>query len=57
MNKVQSFWVSMVIAFLVTIILLWAAQTARHEFVPLDIPASLIFWYMIWKLLHDKSKD
>lgn len=55
MNKWKSFFISLVVASLIGFI-----ANRFHQLVdmPRDMFAPfLIFWYMLWKLFHDKNKD
>ena len=52
MNKLISFFVSAIIAIAITAGFYWNIPVREIDPVPV-----LIYWYMIWKLLHDKNKD
>ncbi len=52
MNKHTAFSV----AGLVTVIIAMIVKADLKHFGD-DMTTALIYWYMIWKLLHDKNKD
>jgi len=55
MNKWYSFFISGVTA----TVFLWAVNNFRQTVtMPIEgVAPFLIFWYMLWKLFHDKKKD
>jgi len=57
MSKIKSFYISATIAVLISLLFLVNNDFTLKK-VSLDMATPfLIYWYMIWKLFHDKNKD
>lgn len=56
MNKLNSFCIAALIA-IVTLIVYRFVPGKGPSLGDFSLTPFLIYWYMVWKLLHDKRKD